>query len=603
MATAVQVEALWNGLTDNNGDPLGGGKVYTYSAGTTTPASLYTSSDKVSSATNPIILDGYGRAQVWADGRYKFVVKTSADVTLYTLDNLLYGFDDSQMLWGGLSTGSANAQVVSTIATTTGYSNGLRLSFIAGYTNSGATTVMVNTLTAVNIVKGPSATALQAGDIVAGQLVNCTYYGGAFRLEDYPTVADLAQGRIQYATGAAGTNTITASLSPAPAQYEAGMTVCFKAAGNNTGATTINLNSLGAKTIQRYGVALSGGEIRTNDMVELVYDGTQFQLVNATTDPLLLNRATSQALFGDGTAAAPVVSFAADVNTGVFRAAADELAFSTGGSERVRIDASGRVGIGATSPTVPLEISAGGSTIVTSFNGSGTALTARRFTADANGCWINLQKSRNATTGSHTVVQDNDQLGVVYFSGSNGSAFEAAVNITASVDGAPAANVPGRLQINLQDSTGAAVTPITCKSSNRVGIGTATPGYQLHVATDSAGKPTTNTWTIVSDARIKTNIQPYGKGLAEILQVEPITYDYNGKGGMVAGPGGVSIIAQALQPVFPECVGTFHAKLNESDEQETELLNYNGHAITFALINAVKELASRVEALEAQIGG
>jgi hypothetical protein len=133
-----------------------------------------------------------------------------------------------------------------------------------------------------------------------------------------------------------------------------------------------------------------------------------------------------------------------------------------------------------------------------------------------------------------------------------------------------------------------------------IGIGT-TPSYQLQLSLDSAAKPTTNTWTIASDERIKTNIQPYAKGLAELCQVNPITYDYNGKGGIAAGPGGVSILAQELQPVFPECVGSYKAKLEETDEEEIDILNYNGHAITFALINAVKELNTKVEALEAKV--
>ena len=284
MATAVQVESLWNGLTDNSGQPLGNGKVYCYYAGTTTPAPLYTSSDKTSQATNPLILDGYGRAQVWADGRLKFVVKTSADVTLYTLDNLLYGFDDSTVLWGGQSTGAANAQVVSVPATIGTYSNGQQVTFIAGYTNSGAATLQFNALSAVSIVKGPTPSSLQAGDLIAGNVYTATYEAysgtGRFRLSDYPSVADFQLSRAQYATAVFGATTITASLTPALISYEAGMVIRFKAVGNNTGPSTLNLNGLGAKAIQYQNAALVGGELGSNIVHELMYDGTQFQLLN-----------------------------------------------------------------------------------------------------------------------------------------------------------------------------------------------------------------------------------------------------------------------------------------------------------------------------------
>ena len=277
MATAIQVESLWNGLTDNSGEPLAAGKVYTYNAGTTTPVSLYTSADQSTLATNPLILNGYGKAQVWADGRYKFVIKTSADVLISTLDNLLYGFDDSTLLWGGLSTGSASAQTVSVPATVTTYANGQRLSFIAGYSNTGATTMQLNSLAAVNITKGPSSVSLQSGDIVAGQLTNCTYYGGVFRLEEYPTGADVQRSRSQIASNVAGLNTITADLTPAINSYELGMVVRLKAVNTNNSIVTLNLNGLGPKAIWWRNQALVGGEIEANAWVELVYDGTVFQ--------------------------------------------------------------------------------------------------------------------------------------------------------------------------------------------------------------------------------------------------------------------------------------------------------------------------------------
>jgi hypothetical protein len=78
---------------DNNGNPLSGGKLYSYEAGTTTPQTTYTSASGATAHTNPIVLDSAGRVatgEIWvtAGQNYKFVLKTSAEVTLATWDNI-----------------------------------------------------------------------------------------------------------------------------------------------------------------------------------------------------------------------------------------------------------------------------------------------------------------------------------------------------------------------------------------------------------------------------------------------------------------------------------------------------------------------------------
>lgn len=135
-------------------------------------------------------------------------------------------------------------------------------------------------------------------------------------------------------------------------------------------------------------------------------------------------------------------------------------------------------------------------------------------------------------------------------------------------------------------------------SSGNVGIGTTSPNYQLQLSTDSAAKPTSALWTIASDERIKENINSYTKGLNELLKINPITYDYNGLGGFKKGKGGVGIIAQEIAEILPDSVSSIKAKLNETDEEEVDILNFNGHELTYILINAVKELKAEIEILK-----
>ena len=74
---------------DNNGDPLSGGKLYTYAAGTTTPQDTYSDVGLSVANTNPVILDSGGRATVFlSNSSYKFVLKNSDDVTIWTQDNI-----------------------------------------------------------------------------------------------------------------------------------------------------------------------------------------------------------------------------------------------------------------------------------------------------------------------------------------------------------------------------------------------------------------------------------------------------------------------------------------------------------------------------------
>ena len=78
-----------------------------------------------------------------------------------------------------------------------------------------------------------------------------------------------------------GTDTITASGSPTVTAYATGASYYFSPAATNTGAVTINIDSLGAKSITKNGTtALAAGDLTSGKVAVVVYDGTQFQLIN-----------------------------------------------------------------------------------------------------------------------------------------------------------------------------------------------------------------------------------------------------------------------------------------------------------------------------------
>jgi hypothetical protein len=92
---------------DNSGAILAGGLLYTYAAGTTTPLATYQDSNGFVVHTNPIILDSAGRVptEVWmtAGSAYKLVLKTSASVSLWTMDNLRGINDVSSVAWSAIT--------------------------------------------------------------------------------------------------------------------------------------------------------------------------------------------------------------------------------------------------------------------------------------------------------------------------------------------------------------------------------------------------------------------------------------------------------------------------------------------------------------------
>jgi hypothetical protein len=98
---------------DNSGNILSGGKIYTYEAGTTSPLATYTSSSGNTAHTNPIILDAAGRVpggEIWvALQLYKFILKTSADATIATYDNVGSSFNATAIIANFTGNGSTVA--------------------------------------------------------------------------------------------------------------------------------------------------------------------------------------------------------------------------------------------------------------------------------------------------------------------------------------------------------------------------------------------------------------------------------------------------------------------------------------------------------------
>lgn len=86
--TAVIATPPFLAFFDLNGNPLAGGLVYTYAAGTVTPKATYTDQGALTPQVNPIVLDSAGRATWWITGAYKYIIKDALGNTIATTDNV-----------------------------------------------------------------------------------------------------------------------------------------------------------------------------------------------------------------------------------------------------------------------------------------------------------------------------------------------------------------------------------------------------------------------------------------------------------------------------------------------------------------------------------
>ena len=132
----------------------------------------------------------------------------------------------------------------------------------------------------------------------------------------------------------------------------------------------------------------------------------------------------------------------------------------------------------------------------------------------------------------------------------------------------------------------------------RVGIGTNSPAYLLHV-NGVAAKPGGGSWAVASDRRLKQQIEPYNEGLSHIMQINPVWFRYNGKAGLPIDRRYVGVVAQDMQKIAPHTVGEF--PYADSAGRQEKYLDYDANAVVYMLVNAVKELNIQSQQKDAQI--
>jgi hypothetical protein len=122
---------------------------------------------------------------------------------------------------------------------------------------------------------------------------------------------------------------------------------------------------------------------------------------------------------------------------------------------------------------------------------------------------------------------------------------------------------------------------------------------RMTINTTGGCQNTTGTWSAISDVRLKKDIVSYGRGLAAVLRLEPKSFKYNGRGVPDDGVTHYGLVADEVAGIVPEVVGETNLAVGP-DGEELIVKTVDPGRLIYALINSVKELSARIEALEAR---
>jgi hypothetical protein len=215
---------------------------------------------------------------------------------------------------------------------------------------------------------------------------------------------------------------------------------------NNTIVTVTGANALtGEANLTFNGSSLgigTNGTITTGSNFSL--NGNALTVTGSAGTVIEGKRAGSATIQATNTTNSTDLQLRADATGGLVRTASNNpLVFGTNQTERMRIDASGRLLVGQTSG---LSLYANGLFQVSAIDGN-AALAVNRWSDNSSSPYLNFGKSRSGTVGTYTIVQSGDRLGQINFTGADGTDLASpAAGIAAYVDGTPGSNdMPGRI--------------------------------------------------------------------------------------------------------------------------------------------------------------
>ena len=308
--------------------------------------------------------------------------------------------------------------------------------------------------------------------------------------------------------------------------------------------------------------------------------------------PLILNGTTG--ISGtDGSAATPAVQ-GTDTNTGMFFPAADQIAFAEGGVEAMRLDASGNVGIGTSSPLGKLKVTVGDVAPAASGNmntgvvfeaGSGSRAVNIGVNNTAGFSWINAAFANNSGVADNLAFMTGATERARITSGGD-LLLGTASTFGGSSGGLQVQN--GGEQIRIKNTNNANYWRFVADNNNTVYIiNQSTLG--VFMANGASA------WSGLSDERAKDIIEPIQDAANKVSQLRAVIGKYKVD---EKGKRRSFLIAQDVQAVLPEAVSIADPETGHLGLAYTDVIPLLTAALQEALVE-IASLKARVAVLEA----
>ena len=278
-----------------------------------------------------------------------------------------------------------------------------------------------------------------------------------------------------------------------------------------------------------------------------------------------------------GTVSLPAITTTGDTNTGIFFPAADTIAFTEGGAESMRIDASGRVGIGTTSPSAQLDVR--GSSPYMYIVDSGANLAT--FVAEVTNTVVNVGSTYLGTSAVPLalVTGGTERMRI----DSSGNLLVATTTVRNS----------GIVSVDFNGNTaGALGLNDTASLNGAVYAGFLSGGTFRGSITNNNN--TAVAYNTTSDYRLKENIAPMTGALDKVAQLKPCTYTWKETGSSSQG-----FIAHELAEVCPDAVTGEKDAINRDGSIKPQGVDTSFLVAT--LTAAIQELKAELDATKAEV--